>query len=375
MRRPVEANASTTMSVILTRESEASVQNPENDVRPSTAKRVRLATFAVLTASFVGLCVALTVPFLPAVTWGVALSIVAWPMCRGMIRRGIGPLVASLLTTAIVVVLILGPCVFVAVQLANEVSAAAGQVDGLSEPGKLQEQLTDIPGLGEIQVWLDKIGVNIETEVRNLAVRLTNEFAGLAQGSLVAILQFLLVAYFVFYLLRDRVELLGALREMLPLSRAESEKVFETAADSVHANLFATVLTSLIDATTGGLIWWWLGLPTPVLWAMVLFVLAVLPILGSAMVWVPTVVALAIGGATVSAGVLLAWGLLTFILIDNLLYVRLAGTRMEMHPVPAMIAFLGGIAIFGLSGIVLGPAIVALTAAILDVWKQRLVRS
>jgi predicted PurR-regulated permease PerM len=160
-------------------------------------------------------------------------------------------------------------------------------------------------------------------------------------------------------------------RDLLPLSRSESDRVFSRAADSVHANLYATIITSLIDAVGGGLLFWVLGLPAPVLWSVVIFVLAILPVVGAGLVWVPAAAYLGMSGNWLGFTALVTWGVLTSILVDNLLYVRLAGDRMRMHAVPAMIAFLGGIAVFGVSGMILGPAIFAVTEAVVDVWKLR----
>lgn len=170
----------------------------------------------------------------------------------------------------------------------------------------------------------------------------------------------------------DRAQFLHGLRDLLPLTRPESDRVLACAADSVHAGLYANVVTSLIDSIGSGLIFWGLGLPAPVLWGAVMFVLAFLPIAGAGLVWGPAAVYLAVGGRYGAAAIVVGWGLLTFIVIDSILYFRLVGNRMRTHPVVAIIAFLGGIAVFGMSGMVLGPAIVAVTMAFRDVWQSRM---
>src|SRR5205085_7142580 len=76
------------------------------------------------------------------------------------------------------------------------------------------------------------------------------------------------------------------------------------------------------------------------------------------------------GGRWVAVAGLVGWGGGEWMVVDNVVYVGLAGDRMRMHPVPAMVAFLGGLAVFGMSGMILGPAIVAVTGALIDVWKR-----
>lgn len=111
---------------------------------------------------------------------------------------------------------------------------------------------------------------------------------------------------------------------------------------SLAAALSTAAVVAVIVLTAGfGLLFWWSGLPAPFLWTAFLFILSLLPILGAAMVWLPSAGYLAMTGGWGAAAAVLGWGALTFVTVDNFLYVRLAGDRMQMHPVPALIAFLG----------------------------------
>jgi len=191
------------------------------------------------------------------------------------------------------------------------------------------------------------------------------------QGSVAAIAQFLVTVFILYYLFLDRSRFVQVLRELSPLSEAQSNRVIKCAADSVHAGVYATFVTSLIDSVGSGLIFWYVGLPAPLMWAVVMFVLAFLPVAGAGLVWLPAAIYLAVSGRLAGAALVLGWGVLTFIFVDNILYFRMVGNRLRMHPVPALVAFLGGIAVFGMSGMVLGPAIVAVTMAVRDVWQDR----
>jgi predicted PurR-regulated permease PerM len=121
----------------------------------------------------------------------------------------------------------------------------------------------------------------------------------------------------------------------------------------------------------GGVLFWLLGLPSPVLWGVVMFVLSILPLLGTWLIWLPAAAYLGMTGRWPQAGVLLGWGLASWFVVDNVIYVRLAGDRMRLHQVPALISFLGGLAVFGASGMILGPGILAVTVAVLGVWHRR----
>jgi len=341
---------------------------------PATSDFVRLGALAVITVALVVLCVLLIVPFLPGVAWGVALAIIAYPIDRALVRRFGNRTVSALLSTALVTALILVPGIFVAYRLTLETATAAQHLQEATQQTELKTELAEVPGLSSVLPWLERFGVDVEGEVRKFIGAHTQDVAQLTQGSVAAVVQFLMTIFVLYFLFRDRERFLDGLREMLPLSRNETDQVFAGAADSVHANLRACVITSFIDATAGGLIFWAVGLPAPLLWAAVMFLLAMLPILGAALVWVPAALYLIAIGRVLPGVAILVWGITFFICIDNLLFSRLAGNRMRMHPVITLIAFLGGIALFGVSGMVLGPATFAVTLAVIEVWHRRLSR-
>lgn len=357
------------------RESHAS---PGTDPPPAgaepwaTARGLRLVALAALTAGLIAVCALLAYPLLPAITWGVALAILAGPIHRAIRRRVDHPTLAAALSTAVVVAIILVPGGFVAYQVSREAAAAAERMAGDPAGSSLLEQAARVPLLGRAVARLDRLGVDVQLQASRAVGRYVGDSSALAGGAAASVLQALVATFLIYFLFRDQAELMRGLRGLLPLSGEEADRVFSRAADSVHAILHAAVVTSVIDSVGFGLLFWWSGLPAPVLWTAVMFVLSLLPIVGSAMVWLPAVGYLAMTGRWVEATALVGWGALTFVAVDNFLRVRIAGEGMRMHPVPALIAFLGGVAVFGASGMVLGPAIVAVTMAILEVWNRRL---
>lgn len=338
----------------------------------TTSKGIRSFTLIALSILVLTLCVVVAVPFLPALTWSIALAIIAWPMHRRLNRVIGNPKLAAAISTAIVVVVIGGGAAFVTYQLAVETGAAANRLQVTHGDKNVREALDEMPRVSRVLAWMDTIGVDIETEVRNLISINAAGLGGFAHGTMAAGVQCLVAIFMLYYFFLDRAAFLHGLRDLLPLSRDECDRVIASAADSVHANLYATLVTSVIDTIGGGLMFWFLGVPAPIIWAAAMFILSLLPILGAGLVWFPAAIYLILSGHSLAAAALLAWGFGSFIVVDNFLYARLASDKMRLHPVPAMIAFLGGIAIFGMSGMILGPAILAVALAVLDVWKDRL---
>ena len=332
---------------------------------------LRVITLALLTGVLIALTILIASPFLHAITWGMALAIMVWPIHRMVGERIANPSVAAVLSTSIVLLLIVVPGIFVVYHVGREVEVIARQSTKPPEDVVSRENLQQVPGGSRAVVWMDRLNIDVEKEVQKAVTAVLPETKAVTQGSITAAVQFLVAMFILFYVFRDRGEFMRGLRELLPLTRAEADRVFISAAGSVHANLYATVVTGLIDSVTGALLFWAVGLPAPFLWGAVMFILSILPVVGAGLVWFPTAIYLAMTGSWPSALAILTWGTVTAIAVDYILYAKLAGDRMRMHPVPALIAFLGGLAIFGISGMILGPAIVAMAAAVLDLWRER----
>jgi predicted PurR-regulated permease PerM len=130
-----------------------------------------------------------------------------------------------------------------------------------------------------------------------------------------------------------------------------------------------------VQGTLGGLMFWWLGLPAPLLWGIVMALLAVIPVLGAFIIWVPAALFLLVTGHEVQALILILWGAIVVGGIDNLLYPILVGKRMKIHTVLAFISLVGGVMLFGPSGLVLGPVIFAVTQQLLQIWHRHNVNS
>ena len=118
---------------------------------------------------------------------------------------------------------------------------------------------------------------------------------------------------------------------------------------------------------------WWLGLPAPLLWGVVMALLAVLPVLGAFIVWIPAALILALEGSGGKALILTVWGLLVVGTIDNLLRPILVGNRLKLHTILAFISVVGGLILFGPSGLILGPVALTITTVLLETWRTRTV--
>ena len=147
-------------------------------------------------------------------------------------------------------------------------------------------------------------------------------------------------------------------------------RLFSGVADTVHATLYGTITVALVQGTLGGLMFWWLDLPAPLLWGMVMGLLAIVPVLGAFVVWIPAAIFLLLDGNPGKALLLTMWGTIVVGGIDNILYPILIGKRLKMHTLLAFISLVGGLMVFGASGLILGPVIFTITRVLLEIWDS-----
>lgn len=320
-------------------------------------------------------------PLFGAVLWGIVLAILFRPAYRRLLaslrqRRSL----AALATVTIIVVMLILPLTLVAVSLVQEASGVLAKVQsGELSPARYFQQI-----YRALPAWaaslLDRFGVS------NLGAVQEKLFARLAEGSqalaghafLVGQITFnfavsvCVMLYLLFFLLRDGDELSRQVRAAIPLRPAQQRSLFETFSIVIRATVKGTLVVAVIQGALGGLAFWLLGIHAPLLWAVVMAVVSLLPAIGAALIWLPVALYLLLTGAIWQGIVLIAFGVLVIGLVDNVLRPFLVGQDTRMPDYLVLISTLGGIAIFGGNGFVIGPVIAALFIAAWSIFSAEL---
>jgi predicted PurR-regulated permease PerM len=343
-------------------------------VRSAWERRPSVRAFAHLAAILIGLyvCYLLTLPFLAALAWALALAVLAAPLHRRIEKSLQRPGFAAGISTVLLAVAVVIPLALLGQRLLGELTGGAALLQQQLGDGSAQRVLETHPLLAPVVAVIER-HVDLGAILGGIASFVTGAGASIVRGSLSHLVTVLLTFYLLFYFLRDRRSILRQAVILSPLTEAETEDLFGRAADTVHAVIFGTVVAAAVQGTLGGAMFWLLGLPNPLLWGVVMALLAVIPLLGAFVVWIPAAAYLALTGEWGKAALLTAWGSIVIGGIDNLLHPVLAGGRLQLHTVPTFIAIVGGLLLFGASGLILGPLVVTLTIALLEVWRGRAV--
>jgi len=336
--------------------------------------------FALLSLILYGAFLVLT-PFLTAITWAVILALLVYPLYGWLLDRLRGrATLAGIIVIVFITLLVIVPGFELARFLADEAASLVTSVRTLlSDDGK-QEWLAK-PWVQQLLGWWDVLSFRLidfkinwkEAVVKGVqasSALLVTKVTGVAQNVLLFTVNFVIALFTLFFMLRDGAEFLHKIQRLLPMDREHQQRLFNNIVDAVLAVIHGSLVVAMVQGLLAGLAFWILGVPFAVLWGVVTGFVALLPVGGSTLVSIPASIYLFLQGETLRGIILLAWCLGIVGTIDNVLKPLLIGNRLGLPVLFLFFGILGGIALFGAVGIVLGPAIFALLRALLDLYLE-----
>ena len=327
----------------------------------------------VLMAVTVGglyLCYRMALPFLAALAWALALALLLVPVQRWLEPKVRSPGIAAGLLVLLAGVGVLLPAMLIADRLLDEVANGGAAIGVMLESGQWRRDIAAYPLLAPVVEWVER-QFDLPQTANTMSAWLSGTVASLARESLLQVIGMVMTLYLLFYFLRDRRTFLASIEALSPLSPADTRRMFGNVDDTVHATVYGTLVVAMVQGTLGGLMFWWLGLPAPLLWGVLMGVLAIIPVLGAFIIWIPAALFLLLDGSGGKALLLTLWGAIVVGGIDNVLYPMLVGRRLKMHTLLAFVSIVGGVAVFGSAGLVLGPVVFAITRQLLEIWNRR----
>ncbi|MEM8558701.1 MAG: AI-2E family transporter [Bacteroidota bacterium] len=332
-----------------------------------------LTLLVLVTLAFV----VLVLDFVQPVFWAATLAVLFYPLQRRL-QRGFGdrPTPAALVTLLVILGAVILPLFAVGAAVTREAVAlytrlAAGEFDLQAPIRWVEEQLPAVTST------LDRIGVDIagvKEGLSSAALSVSQTAASraveLGQGTVTVAVLFALMLYLLFFFLKDGDRLTTGLVRALPLGDERERRLFRKFADVSRATIKGTVVVGLVQGAIGAVLFAALEIPAPVLWGVVMALASLLPAVGPALVWLPAAILLAVGGAYVKAGIVVGVGVLIIGMADNVLRPILVGRDTQMPDYLILLSTLGGLAVFGLSGIVAGPVIAALFLAVWEMFVE-----
>lgn len=330
--------------------------------------------FALITLAIVGyLLFRVLQPFLAPIAWAFFIAFLAHPLQARMSRKMSSSVSAGLLTAATLVVLV-GPLAGLGAAFAAQVADLLGQAQTFAAGHRpsTPADLANMPFLGPALSWLQEAtGISfaqIQTWAIEASRAVLKPLASLGQqavlGALGTAIGFFMMIFILFFAIRDGRAMFGALRDLIPASASDRARLFSHLAAVTRAMVFGSGVTALVQGGLVGVGFAVAGLPSPVVFGVLATLLALVPMAGTPVVWVPAVLYLAASERWGMTAFMLAWGI-AVITVDNVLRPFLVSGRADVGTLTVFIGVLGGASAFGAIGIFLGPLVLALVIALI----------
>lgn len=300
-------------------------------------------------------------PFVTTIISAILLAYIFYPLYL-KIKQGVrSENVASLITVIIIVFIIIIPLIFAANALINQ------SIDFFYRVRELD--------VGQIETFVAKYvsaNVDIQDQFKELLNRLTLSLAKETSDFVIAlpgkVLQFFAMLFIMFYLFKDGQNVVEQIQDHIPLREVHKRHITKKFSSVIYASLYGLVMTAFIQGTAGAIGLWIFNVPSPLLWGLVMIILSMLPFVGASFVWFPAAIYKLFTGETFNGIGLILYGLFIVSTIDNIIRPKLIGSKGKIHPVMVLLGVLGGIRVFGLLGIILGPLIFAIFNVFLDIY-------
>lgn len=332
---------------------------------------------------FLYLIFVILAPFFVPIGWAAVIGISTWPIYQRLLRhlKGRAILSSSLMTLLAVLVVIL-PFVGLGFLLEQEAARAYDYFSSMKGQGGV-DLMTDIlrhpavsPVTERLRPILERLGITLEGKLLPAldqgASFLLGYTTALVKNVVGLFIKLVLMVVILFFVYLDGAKVQQKFWSVIPLDEPAKQKLIATVKRVLSAVIYGVFLTCIVQGLTGAVGFWLVGLPSPVLFGMMMTVSALVPVVGTGLVWVPGGLVLLAEGEVLKGIFLLAWGALLIGTIDNFIRPLFISGRGKIHILVTALGGLGGLAAFGLIGIVTGPILLSLFLDFFAIYATRI---
>ncbi|MEO7136746.1 MAG: AI-2E family transporter [Gemmatimonadales bacterium] len=299
-------------------------------------------------------------PFSTGLIGAPVLYIMFAPMYRWLVRLGIKPQLAAGLVVLLGILLIVGPGLSFLGVVANEAQDMA--------TGVIRSPL--LTRLRELRIGTYDVGAQIESFGSSLVSWIGASAVGLIGTATRLGIQLTIAFFGLYYLLQEPEAAWRQVRPFIPFSARNAEILRERFRGVTISTLIGTLLTSSIQGLLVGVAFWLTGIPNALFWGVVTVIVAILPVVGSALVWGPGVLHLALEGRYGMAIALALWGAVVVGNVDNVIRPIVFRRWAQIHPFITIIGAFAGIRYFGLLGLLIGPLAISYFFELIRMYRE-----
>jgi len=339
------------------------------------------ALFFLIVGIFFYLFYRLMIPFFTPIAWAGVLSIVFYPFYRWLNGKIRWPGLAALISCVLIFLILIGPTTYLLASLAGEATSALQKVNEAYQDGRLKnylslnipifkaikDKLVSYPQLADLE-FESVVKDAISTVTKAIGSQATTVIANISKN----LFYFFLIHFVMFFFFRDGENIIKFMKRLTPLTSEQVELMYTHLRRVIEGTMYGGVVVALIQGILGGVLFVIMGISSPVFWGAVMAFLAFVPILGPFLVYIPAGIILFLSGSPIKGILLIVIGVVVVSQIDNFLRPMLFSGKTQMHTLMLFFSIMGGIVLFGLLGVVLGPFVAAVFISLLKVFEMRM---
>ncbi|MCX7965457.1 MAG: AI-2E family transporter [Syntrophorhabdaceae bacterium] len=314
-------------------------------------------------------------PFVGAISWGIVLSLVFYPVYSFLLRYVKNSTISSVITLLLIISIILGPFMYLAYLITQEINLLIDYIKSheLTTLDKIL-QYPLIKGITKkilnifnmTQAELKKAIITNLTELgKDMLGRITSNL-----GNIISVLiDIVFVFLTVFFLLLDGPKFLNKIQDYMPFSKNQKEKLIKQIKDIIISTIYGGVTVAFIQGLIGGISFSILGIQSAVFWGLCMFFASFVPILGTFIIWGPAAAYLFLNGFILKGFILILIGIFIISMVDNILRPLIVKGKTKLPTILIFFSILGGIKLFGFIGFIMGPLILALFISLFEIFR------
>lgn len=301
---------------------------------------------------------------IPTIFSAAILSISLYPLYQKLLKKLKSKNVTSFVIIFLVIVLILIPSLFLTVALIKESINAYNFVANLD--------LTQVSE--KVSEWF---GVNLDLNryvketLVGFATTMINSVRSLISQVIEVSIHLVVLLFLMFYFIRDGDKIVNGIKKYAPLKKGQASILINGFSSTTKAVIYGIVVTGVLQWIATSLGFWALGVPNPILWGLIIFIAAILPVIGASPIWGAAAIYLLATGHVVKAIILALYGMIVISGIETFIKPIIVGSRSNIHPGVILVGFIGGITIWGFGGILIGPIVLSLLVSLLRLYTTK----
>lgn len=332
-------------------------------------ERIHTIVFLILLGAGLVVTILLLKPFFTVLVLAAIVSIMLQPIKRLLSKHIASP---NLLATSMLVsllVIVIAPIIIFGQVITQEALDAYQDIRDGNSIWTQSDLLQYLPP--NAVAFINDLTIDVGGFINRAAGTVAESVSSLISNVAGFLFSVFIFFFITFFFLRDGEVLAAWLQDILPLPGDDEKKIFDRIVESVHAVVTGSFFLATIQGIVAMVGFFIFGVPLPVLWGLVAMIAALVPNLGTSLVLVPVIIYLILSGHVLAAGGMAIWGVLAVGLIDNFLGPKIISSRVKIHPLLVFLSVLGGLQLFGIIGFLLGPIVMAVVLAMIDIYRSQ----